>query len=94
MAIRNIVKLGEDDFLMQASGCDRLHVTPESLVRVKGGNAFIRSDPDKTKDNKLGVAYEGKLLPYLGKTSVDGWYSVEFDGKKGWISGKYGRLEV
>ena len=63
-------------------------------VRVKGGNAFVRSEPDKTKDNKLGVAYEGKLLPYLGETSVDGWYSVEFDGKKGWISGKYGRLEV
>lgn len=33
------VKLGEDDFLMQASGCDRMLVTPESLVRVKGGKA-------------------------------------------------------
>jgi N-acetylmuramoyl-L-alanine amidase len=63
-------------------------------VRVKGGNAFVRSEPDKTKDNKLGVAYEGKLLPYKGETTVDGWYGVEFDGKDGWISGKYGRLEA
>lgn len=63
-------------------------------VRVKGGNAFVRSEPDKTKDNKLGVAYEGKLLPYKGETTVDGWYGVEFDGKKGWISGKYGKLEA
>lgn len=63
-------------------------------VRVKGGNAFIRSEPDKTKDNKLGVAYEGKIMPYLGETTVDGWYSVEFDGKKGWVSGKYAVLEV
>ena len=63
-------------------------------VRVKGGNAFVRSEPDKTKDNKLGVAYEGKLLPYKGETTVDGWYRVDFDGKDGWISGKYAVLEV
>lgn len=62
-------------------------------VRVKGGNAFVRSEPDKTKDNKLGVAYEGKLLPYKGEVTVDGWYHVDFEGKDGWISGKYGRLE-
>lgn len=62
-------------------------------VRVKGGNAFVRSEPDKTKDNKLGVAYEGKLLPYKGETTVDGWYRVDFEGKDGWISGKYAKLE-
>lgn len=62
-------------------------------VRVKGGNAYVRSEPDKTKDNKLGVAYEGELLPYKGETTVDGWYRVGFEGKDGWISGKYGRLE-
>ena len=69
---------------------------PENATRarVKGGNAFVRSEPDKTKDNKIGVAYEGKNLPYLGETTADGWYSVEFDGKKGWISGKYAVLEV
>ena len=63
-------------------------------VRIKGGNCFVRSGPTTSKDNQLGVAYEGKLLPYRGETSVDGWLAVEFNSKDGWVSGKYGRLEV
>jgi hypothetical protein len=63
-------------------------------VRIKGGNCFVRSAPTTSKDNQLGVAYEGKLLPYRGETSVDGWLAVEFNSKDGWVSGKYGKLEV
>ena len=62
-------------------------------VRIKGGNCFVREKPDKNS-NSIGVAYEGKLLPWLGEKSVDGWLSVDFNGKNGWVSGKYGKLEV
>lgn len=63
-----------------------------NTVEIVGGNCYVRSAPDKTKDNKLGVVYEGKRLEYLGETTVDGWYAVKYLDKKAWISGKYARL--
>lgn len=63
-------------------------------VRISGGNCFVRKDPTTKADNKIGVAYEGKLLVYRNQMSNDGWLAVVFDGKDGWVSGKYGRLEV
>ena len=63
-------------------------------VRIKGGDCFVRREPKVEKGNDIGVAYEGKLLPYLGQQSEHGWYYVEFSGQEAWVSGKYGRLEV
>lgn len=63
-------------------------------VRITGGNCFVRREPNTQSDNKLGVAYEGKVLPYRGQQSENGWLAVVFDGADGWVSGKYGKLEV
>lgn len=63
-------------------------------VRIKGGNCYVRKEPKVTGDNALGVVYEGKLLPYKGEQSTDGWLAVEYKSQKAWVSGKYGKLEV
>ena len=62
-------------------------------VRIVNGNCFVRTSPGKSNPD-IGTAYEGKILPYLGEQSEDGWYHVEFNGKKAWVSGKYAKLEA
>ena len=41
----------------------------------------------------LAVLYEGTTLDWLGETTDDGWLLVDDNGRRGWVSGKYGRLE-
>lgn len=60
-------------------------------VIIEGGNCWVRSAPN-TDGNKLGVAHRGDRLIYQGETSENGWYLVIYDGKNGWVSGKYGKL--
>ena len=64
-----------------------------SKVRISGGNCWVRAQPN-TNGEKLGVAKEGSQLAYGGQQSPDGWLLVEFEGKQGYVSGRYGRLEV
>ena len=40
------------------------------------------------------MAAAGTVLPYQGETSENGWLLVEYKGKNGWVSGKYGRLNA
>ena len=61
-------------------------------VRVTGGSVWVREGPAPDAA-PLGVAHLGDALPYLGKTCENGWHQVEFKGRAGWISGKYGRLQ-
>lgn len=63
------------------------------FVEIVGGNCYVRSAPN-TSGKKLGVAHRGDILRYQGQISADGWHLVEYDGKNGWVSGKYSRLEV
>lgn len=60
-------------------------------VKIVGGNCWVRSAPN-TNGNQLGVAKENTTWPYSGERSDDGWLLIEYDGKNGWVSGKYGRL--
>lgn len=71
-------------------------VTPEPVkvsgtVLISGGNVNVRSLPNTT-GTILGVAFNGDTLPYGGTTADNGWLSVVFNGKNGWVSNKYGRL--
>lgn len=63
------------------------------LVRIVGGCCNVRREPEVAQDNILGVVYEGTVMDWLGETSDDGWLLVDFGGRRGWVSGKYGRLE-
>ena len=57
-------------------------------VQIVNGNCYVRSAPN-TESRKLGVVHRGDILDYQGEQSADGWNLVEFDGKNGWVSGKY-----
>lgn len=60
-------------------------------VQIVNGNCYVRTAPN-TDGKKLGVAHRGDILDYQGVQSADGWHLVEFDGKNGWVSGKYSEL--
>jgi len=59
-----------------------------AYVKVFGGAVNVRSAPDSTKDNVLGVVHAGDKLPYQGEDK-DGWHLVEYKGRNAWISGKW-----
>lgn len=60
-------------------------------VKIINGNCWVRAAPN-TDGMPLGIARKGSVLPYQGQTSDEGWHLVEFDGKNGWVSGKYGKV--
>lgn len=60
-------------------------------VEITNGNCFVRAEPN-TSGKKLGVAYRRTRLEYGGAISETGWYRVKYNGKHGWVSGKYGKL--
>ena len=60
-------------------------------VVISGGNVNVRTLPN-TSGSIIGVAYNGSELEYGGSTADNGWLSVIFNGKAGWLSNKYGRL--
>lgn len=70
-----------------------LERTPESprVVRVEGGDCYVRKGPG-TQYGIIGVAKRGAELPYGGQTAENGWPLVEYDGRNGWVSNKYGRV--
>ena len=61
-------------------------------VEIVGGTCYVRTAPKVDPDNILGAVIAGTKLPYDGMTSDDGWHLIEFKGKNGWVSGKYGKL--
>lgn len=60
-------------------------------VRIVGGQCYIRDAPD-TAGQILGVAKDGAEYPYAGQTSQTDWHMIEYNGRTGWVSGKYSRL--
>ena len=60
-------------------------------VQIVNGNCYVRTAPN-TDGKKLGVAHRGDVLSYQGQTSADGWNLVEYNGKNGWVSGRYSEL--
>lgn len=61
-------------------------------VKIVNGNCYVRAAPN-TSGRQLGVAYKGESYDYGGVTTIDGWNLIGFEGKNGWVSGKYSRLE-
>ncbi len=60
-------------------------------VRIEGGQCYVRTAPN-TSGAKLGVATRGSEWEYQGQKSEYGWLMIDYRGKKGWVSGKYGKL--
>ena len=65
-------------------------VSPKQ-VRIAGGRCYVRRGPGRDYE-AIGVAKDGERYPYAGETSPEGWLKIDFKGKEGWVSGKYGRL--
>lgn len=59
-------------------------------VKISGGKCYVRTEPN-TEGEIIGTAYSGEKLKYNGQT-INGWPSVKFKGKDGFVSGKYGKL--
>lgn len=64
-------------------------------VTAVDGNLNVRTGPGLSYKD-IGTIKEGNSASYLGKSSVDErgvtWYYVNFNGKKGWVSSKWGKL--
>ena len=62
------------------------------LVEIRGGNCYVREEPDAAAD-ALGVVHAGDRLNWLGEIDeATRWLKVDYEGRPGWVSGKYGRL--
>ena len=62
------------------------------LVKIVGGKCYVRDAPN-TSGKKLGVAHAGDRLAWLGEIDeATRWLKVDYLGRAGWVSGKYGKL--
>lgn len=68
-------------------------VTVTVTVTIQNGNCWVRTEPN-TSATKLGSVKNGTVLPYGGETHSNGWHLVSYNGKNGWVSGKYSKLGV
>ena len=59
----------------------------QTVVRCRE-NCFVRATPSAA-GAALGVMKRGEGLPCGGDASPDGWLSVLYRGKKGWVSGRF-----
>lgn len=66
-------------------------VEKPKYVLIVGGNCYVRTEPS-TDGSKRGIAYCDAKLPYGGQTADNGWLSIIYKDKIGWVSNKYGRL--
>jgi len=71
----------------------RLDAAPNRprTVRIAGGDCYVRDAPERA-GGILGVAHDGDRLTWLGHRDDSGWLQVDYHGREGWVSGKYGRL--
>lgn len=54
-------------------------------VEIRGGNAYIRTGPG-TQYDTMGVAHAGDVFE---DANPDGWNAILYEGRVGWVSGKY-----
>ena len=66
-------------------------VQEPEYVEIVGGNCYVRLGPG-VEYEAIGVAYEGARWPYTGIMYENGWPKIDWKGKEGWVSPKYGRL--
>lgn len=65
---------------------------PVKVVKISGGDCWVRNAPNTTGD-KLGIVHAGDQLVYAGETAANGWLKVQYKGAVSWVSGKYGNVE-
>ena len=65
---------------------------PEYKVEIVNGNCYVRTKPSTITGKKLGVVKKGTKWKYLNQTSSNGWNYISYDGKAGWVSGKYSKV--
>lgn len=56
-------------------------------VRITGGTVNVRTGPGK---EIIGVCKKGETFDY--SAAKDGWYQIDFNGRAGWVSGKYAEV--
>lgn len=61
------------------------------IVKIVDGDCYVRT-ASNTSGGVLGVAYRGSEYPYAGITSSNGWNFINYNGRNGWVSGKYSKL--
>jgi hypothetical protein len=81
-----------DRFQTDENDAEQPQAPDARIVRVSGGNAFIRLMPSAVLGQIIGVAKDGDEYPYAGETADNGWQSVVIDEETGWISGLYASL--
>ena len=82
---------GPETFAALRKALDKTTPVTASTVEIVGGNCYVR-DGASTEGKKLGVAHRGESWPYAGETAENGWNRIDWNGKPGWVSGKYSRL--
>lgn len=60
-------------------------------VEIVGGRCNVREAPN-LQGRIMGAVTPGTVLPFDGQVTDDGWLLIQYKGKNGWVSGKYGRL--
>lgn len=66
-------------------------VEDAKVVKIQNGQCYVRDYP-ATTGKIIGVARLGSALTYRGEIADNGWVAVEYNGKNGWVSGKYGKV--
>lgn len=67
--------------------------TPAAKKIVKiSEDVYIRTKSN-TNGSIIGVAKAGATYPWAEETSPDGWQRIIVDAQKGWVSGKYAKLQ-
>ena len=66
-------------------------VEDAKVVKIQNGQCYVRDYP-ATTGKIIGVARLGSALTYRGEIADNGWGAVEYNGKNGWVSGKYGKV--
>jgi GH25 family lysozyme M1 (1,4-beta-N-acetylmuramidase) len=79
-----------ETILKMISGEEAPVEDPKQVV-VKGGQCYIRSEPNYTC-KKLGVARRDSVHEYAGETTEDGWVKIKYKDGTAWVSGKYAKL--
>lgn len=76
---------------INAALLDALGLVTAKVV-VTGGSVNVRSAPSVETGEILGVVKQGRELVYQG-IDKDGWHLIEYQGRNGWISGKYSEIK-
>ena len=57
-------------------------------VQIGGGTVYVRSGPG-IDQRILGVVRRGER--YAKRGEADGWFEIDYEGRAGWVSGRYSR---